>query len=139
MTQNMPDFYSDLTEGGAEWVRVNIIRIFPRLGQFRVKASYLWGVIRAHIKIPQKFRSAEFLGVIPQKETLVQHQKYTWMLLIGTEYLLVINLSRGDTLYNKYYIYKAEGLRNSFLILHKKIKGNQIHTFPPFGKYLLAK
>ena len=25
MTQNMPDFYSDLTEGGAEWVRVNYL------------------------------------------------------------------------------------------------------------------
>ena len=109
------------------WVRVNRIRIFPRLGQVGVKDSYIWRVIRPHIEIPQKFCSAEFPGVILQKETLVQHQKYTWLLLIGTEYLLVIrgHLSRGDTLYNKHYIYRAEGLRNSFLILHKKIKGNQ--------------
>ena len=57
MTLNMPDFYSDLTEGCAEWVRVNRIRIFPRLGQVGVKASYIWGVISPHIKIPQKFCS----------------------------------------------------------------------------------
>ena len=114
----------------SEWVRVKRIHIFPLLGQVRDKASYIWGVIRPHIKIPQKFCSAKFPGVIPQKETLVQHQKYTWLLLIGTEYLLIINLSRGDTLYNKHYIHIAEGLRNSFLILHKKIKGNQNSHLP---------
>ena len=65
-----------------DWVRVNRIRVFPRLGQVGVKASYIWGVIRPHIKIPQKFRSRDFPGVIPQKETLVQHQKYTWLLLM---------------------------------------------------------
>ena len=56
-------------------VRVNRIRNFPRLGQVRVKASYIWGVITPHIKIPQKFCSPKFPRVIPQRKTLVQHQK----------------------------------------------------------------
>ena len=60
----------------------------------------------------QKFRSRDFPGVVPQKETLVQHQKYTWLLLIGPEYFVGINLPRGDTMYTRYYIYRAEGLRN---------------------------
>ena len=67
MTKNMPDFYSNLTKGGAELIRVNKICIFPRLGQVGVKASYIWGVIRPHIKMHQKYRSGDFPGVVLQK------------------------------------------------------------------------
>ena len=115
-------------------VRVNRIWIFLCLGQSRVKASIIWGVIRPHIKMHQKFRSRDFQGVVPQKETLVQHQKYTWLLLIRLEYLVGINLLRGDTICIMHYIYTTEGHRKSFLTPHKKKKGIKTSNLPTLSQ-----
>ena len=66
------------------------------------------GIVPPHIKVHQNFRSRDFPGVVPLKETLVQPQKYTWLPLIGLEYLVGINLPRGDTICIMHYIYIAK-------------------------------
>ena len=73
---------------------------------------------------PFLFGNGIFSDVVPQKETLGQHQKYTWLLLIGLEYLVGINLPRGDTLCIIYYIYIA------FLTPHNKRKGIKTSHLP---------
>ena len=73
-----------------------------------------------------KFCSKEFPGVVPQKQTLVQHQMYTWLLLIGLDSLEGINLPKGDTIHSMHYLYTAEGHCKTFLTPHQKKKGIKI-------------
>ena len=80
----------------------------------------------------QKFRYKELPGVVPQKQPLVQHQIYTWMLLIGLDYLEGINLPRGYAIYSMHYIYTAEGHRITFLTPHQKKKGIDIFHLSTF-------
>ena len=85
-------------------------------------------------KMHQKFCSRDFPGVVLQKETLVQHQMYTWLLLIGLEYFVGINLPRGDTIFIMHCIYTAEGHRNSFMTPHRKKQSIKTFHLPTLLK-----
>ena len=110
-------------------VLVKRICIFPCLGWSKVKASSIWGVIRTNIKMHQNFYSKEFLAIIFQKQTLVQHQIYTWVHFIGPNSLEEINLPRGDTIHSMHYIYWAEGHRKTFLKPHMCTHGICLRLF----------